>query len=99
MIFPIDIHLGTTVIPSHPVFETLAFFIGYQYFIFLRNKKKLDPLSPNAEWWIIIGMAVGGFVGSRLIAALEDPALFLHPGTWAYYIGGQTIAGAIGGGI
>jgi len=99
MIFPIDIHIGLLVIPSHPVFELLAFFIGYRYFVFLRDKRKSDPLSPNAEWWIIIGMAIGAFVGSRFIAALENPTLFLHSVTWLYYIEGQTIAGGIAGGI
>ncbi len=99
MNFPIDIHIAGIVIPSHPVFEFLAFFVGYRYFIFLRNKKKSDPLLPEAEWWIIIGMAIGAFLGSRIVSALENPGLFLHPPTWMYYIGGQTVAGAIAGGI
>lgn len=99
MIFPIDIHIGSLVIPSHAVFEVLAFFIGYQYYRFLKKQRKSDPLSPEAEWWIIIGMAAGAFIGSRIIAALENPWLFLHSPTWLYYIGGQTIAGGIAGGI
>jgi len=99
MIFPIDIHIGNTIIPSHPVFETLAFFVGYRYFIYLKKKRKIDPLEPDAEWWIIVGMAAGALVGSRLVAALENPGAFLHPGNWIYYIGNQTISGGIAGGI
>ena len=99
MTFPIDFHFGSLIIPSHPVFETLAFFIGYRLFTYLKKKKRVDPLSPESEWWIIIGMAMGAFIGSRLIASLEDPTLFFHPITWMYYVGGQTIAGGLGGGI
>ena len=82
MTFPIDFHFGAITIASHPVFETLAFLVGYRYFLYLKRKKKSDPLSPEAEWWIVVGMAVGAFVGSRGIAALENPSLFLHPVTW-----------------
>ncbi len=99
MVFPIDLHIGAVIIPSHPIFETLAFFIGYRYFLHVKSKNKADPLSPGAEWWIVVGMAVGAFIGSRLVAALEDPSLFAHASTWLYYVGGQTITGGIAGGL
>ncbi len=99
MVFPLVIHIGTTIIAVHPIFELLSFFIGYRYYRYIKEKVKHDPLSPNAEVWIIIGMALGAFILSRLVAALENPALFLHSGTWLYYIGGQTITGGIAGGI
>ncbi len=99
MNFPIDIVFGSIVIPLHPVFELLAFFVGFRFYLFLSKNKKNAPLSPKAEWWIIVGMAGGALIGSRLLAALENPAVFLDAPTWLYYIGGQTIAGGIGGGI
>ena len=99
MTFPINFHFGSVTISSHPVFEILAFFLAYRYFVYLKAKRKNDPLSPEAEYWLIIGMVVGAFIGSRLTAALENPTMFLHSYTWLYYIGGQTIAGGIGGGI
>lgn len=99
MSFPIDLHIGSLVIPSHAVFETLAFFIGYRFYLFLKGKRKEDPLNSDAEWWIVVGIAAGAFIGSRLIAALENPEVFFHSPTWLYYIGGQTIAGGIAGGI
>lgn len=99
MTFPIDIHIGSLLIPSHALFEVLAFFVGYRYYLFLKSRRKADPLSSEAEWWIIIGMAAGAFIGSRLFAALENPTQFLHSVTWLYYVGGQTIAGGIAGGI
>ncbi len=99
MTFPIDISIGNIVIQSHAVFELLAFFIGYRYFIYIRKFKTQDPLSPNAETMIIIGMAIGAFIGSRLIASLENPELFMNPTSWIYYIGNQTIAGGLIGGF
>src|SRR5947207_2720924 len=99
MVFPLDIHIGALTIPSHPIFETLAFFIGYRFYLHLKRKRLREPLSPNTEWWIIVGMAAGAFIGSRLVAASENPALFMSSPTWLYYIGGKTIAGAIAGAI
>ena len=99
MIFPINFHFGSLVIPSHPVFEILAYVVAYKYFTYLKTKKQKDPLSPDAQWWLIIGLSIGGFIGSRITAALEDPTMFFHSYTWLYYIGGQTIAGGIAGGI
>lgn len=99
MTFPVVIHIGSLLIPVHPVFETLAFFVGYWYYLRLKRKRQSSPLSPDAEWWIIVGMAAGAFIGSRFVAALENPSLFLHTPTWLYYIGGQTIAGGIAGGF
>jgi prolipoprotein diacylglyceryltransferase len=97
--FPIDIHIGSLIIPSHPVFEVLGFIVAYAYFQFLKNKKGSGPLSPRAESAIIIGIAVGALIGSRLVAALENPILFFHSPTWLYYLSDQTIAGGIAGGL
>lgn len=99
MPFPIDIHLGTITIASHAVFELLAFFVGYRYYKYLKGKRAVEVLAPHAQTKIIIGMTIGAFLGSRLLAALEHPMLFIHPPAWLYYIGGQTIAGGILGGI
>ena len=99
MTFPIDFHIGSMVIASHPVFELLAFFIGYRYFLYLKYKNNKVPLPPQSEWWIIIGAAIGAFIGSRLISGLENPVAFFDPTTWLYFIGNQTILGGIAGGI
>lgn len=99
MTFPVVLHLGSSIIPVHPIFETLAFFVAYRFYVYLKKRRHSDPLAPDAAWWIIVGMAVGAFVGSRLVAALEDPAQFIHVSSWIYYISNQTIAGALGGGI
>ncbi len=99
MTFPIDIHIGSIFIRSHVFFELLAFFVAYRYYKYLSKSKNTSPLNPNAAWWIIIGMAIGAFLVSRLFAALENPYLFINTTDWIYYIGGQTIAGGVVGGI
>lgn len=98
MTFPIDIHIGSIIIPSHFIFEVLGFYIAYKYYIYLSSKKS-DPLSENHRWLIIIGGAFGALIGSRLLAALERPYLFLHPPSFLFYYENQTIAGGIIGAL
>jgi phosphatidylglycerol---prolipoprotein diacylglyceryl transferase len=98
MNFPIDFHVGSLVIPSHFIFEFLAFTFGYWYYRYLK-KRSSHVLSEETEWVALAGMIIGAFVGSRLIAALENPELFFHPVSWLYYFGSQTVAGALVGGV
>lgn len=56
-------------------------------------------MSGNVKIWYIVGALIGALVGSRLLAALEEPYLFLHPPTWLYYYVNKTIIGGIAGGI
>lgn len=99
MHFPFDLQIGIVTIPIHPVFEFAAFFFGYRFFMYLKNKKKFEPLAPQAELWIIVGMALGAFLGSRIVGALEHPDIISSLTNWLYILGGQTIAGGIAGGI
>jgi phosphatidylglycerol---prolipoprotein diacylglyceryl transferase len=98
MTFPIDIHLGSLVIPSHLFFEFLAFYAAFQYYLILK-KRHTDPLSENNRWLVIVGAALGALIGSRLLAALELPGLFFDPPTLLYYYANKTIVGALIGGI
>jgi prolipoprotein diacylglyceryltransferase len=98
MTFPIDLHIGTVIIPSHFIFEVLAFYVGLRYFFYLLEKQK-DPLSENNRWIVILSGLFGALVGSRLIAALERPYDFLHPHSLLFYIANQTVAGGIIGAI
>ncbi len=98
MTFPIDFHFGALIIPSHPVFEILGLIVAYLYFLHLK-KSGPTPLPPNTESLIIAGLFIGALIGSRIVAALENPTLFFHASTWLYYISDQTIAGGIAGGL
>ena len=99
MSFPLDIYIGSYIIPIHAVLEFFAFAVGYQYFLYRKRNGQPDPLPRDKEWWIIVGMAAGALVLSRLVAALENPELFFSNPGILYYVSGQTITGGLVGGI
>ena len=97
MHFPVNIPLGTSVIPVHFVCETLAYFLGYRYYSYLR-KPSTDLISTNNRLVIFIGAAFGAFIGSHLVGVLENPKL-LSQFTLIYFMGNKTIVGGILGGL
>ncbi len=80
----------------HLITDYLSIFIGMQLYYSLNKKSELDD---TKKIFYILGALIGALVGSRLLAALEDPHLFLHPPTWLYYYLNKTIIGGIAGGI
>lgn len=99
MNFPVNIPIGHATIPSHFVFEMLAFFIGYRYYSRLRQNQT-DLISTENRLWIFIGAAGGAFLFSRIIGNLEDPKLFFDPSThFSYYLNNRTIVGGLLGGL
>ncbi|MBX4196857.1 prolipoprotein diacylglyceryl transferase [Candidatus Pacearchaeota archaeon] len=98
MKFPINFHIGSVAIPSHSVFEILAFFFAFVFYFHLQKKQR-DPLHFSNRESIILGGAIGALLFSRLLASLEDPASFFHPSSFLYYIQGKTIVGGILGAI
>ncbi len=97
MQFPVNIHLGHTVIPVHLVCEVLAYAIGYRYYNYLRRHRH-DPINDNQRMLIFIGAAAGAFLGSHLLGVLEDPAK-LSQMSVAYFMGNTTIIGGLLGGL
>ncbi|MBI3334721.1 prolipoprotein diacylglyceryl transferase [Candidatus Pacearchaeota archaeon] len=96
--FPLDLVLGEIRIPSHLIFDLLAYYLGFSYYLKLRERKG-DFMSPTRRIYLLIGAAIGALLISRLLAALENPALFLNPSSILYYFQGQTIVGGLLGGI
>ncbi len=80
----------------HLFTDYLSIFVGMQLYFFLNKKSSLDS---DKKIWYILGALIGALLGSRLLAALEDPYLFFHPPTWLYYYVNKTIIGGIAGGI
>jgi prolipoprotein diacylglyceryltransferase len=80
----------------HLFTDYLSIFVGMQLYFFLNKKSSVGS---DKKIWYILGALVGALIGSRLLAALEDPYLFLHPPTWLYYYVNKTIIGGIAGGI
>ncbi|MFT7615573.1 MAG: phosphatidylglycerol:prolipoprotein diacylglycerol transferase [Candidatus Woesearchaeota archaeon] len=84
-------------IPLHFLTEVLALTIGFWFFMYLRKGVK-DTISFENRIIIITAAAVGAIIGARLLAALENPALFFDPPSLVYYISGKTIVGGLLGG-
>lgn len=98
--FPIIFKWGYFATSAHFIFELLAFFVGFRYFLWLQ-KAKGDHLPTASRQWAFLGAAAGAFIGSRLLGAMENPALFFHPeGNWLlYFFKSKTIIGALLGGL
>lgn len=95
--FPVNIPLGKSYIPVHFVCETLAYFLGYRYYVYLQ-KQKDDPISSENRLIIFIGAAFGALIGSHLVGVLENPTLLSHFNL-VYLMGNKTIVGGMLGGL
>lgn len=99
MKFPVSLPIGTWSVPLHLIFEVLAFFIAFRYYLFLR-KTKGDIISAENRSWIVIAATFGALAGSRLIGGLEHPellkgtaaAIFFH-----FYQNKTVLGGFLGG--
>lgn len=99
MHFPVEVGIGNFVISAHLLFETLAFAIGFRYFVYLR-KKQADPIQEGNRVWIIIGAAMGAFLFSRILGSLEDPrGWLLADNRLLYFYSNKTIVGGLLGGL
>lgn len=81
----------------HFIFETLAFFIAFRYYIYLR-KNKNDSIDSINRLYIILGATIGALLGSRLLGALENPQVLLSMDLLDIYKS-KTIAGGLLGGL
>ncbi len=81
----------------HLVLEYLAFFIGFQYYRFLR-KKSADLISSTNRLSIIIGAIFGALFLSRFVAFFENPVLHYNQG-WLSILNNKTIMGGLFGGL
>jgi phosphatidylglycerol---prolipoprotein diacylglyceryl transferase len=95
--FPVNIPLGKSSVPVHFVCETLAYFLGYRYYVYLR-KHGSDQISSDKRLIIFIGAAIGALVGSHLVGVLENPPLLSHFNL-IYLMGNKTIVGGFLGGL
>jgi phosphatidylglycerol---prolipoprotein diacylglyceryl transferase len=81
----------------HPVFETLAYTLGYALYRRTRIRSG-DILEDDQRWVVIAAAAIGALLGSRILGLLEQaPRVHL---TWRSLVlpGGKTIVGALLGG-
>nr|WP_068891346.1 prolipoprotein diacylglyceryl transferase family protein [Pedobacter panaciterrae] len=97
MNFPVRFELFGELYHWHYIFETLSFLIGIRVYYFLK-KKVADPISDENRLWIMLGAMIGALIGSRVIAALEDPESIKHLSLLAFF-SNKTIAGGFLGGL
>lgn len=97
MDFPVYLNLGFIKLHPHPVFELLAYFIGFRVYLHTRQKGRLPT---NLAVWVVVGATLGAALGSKLLFWLEDPMATLA--NWndpVYMMGGKTIVGGLLGGL
>jgi phosphatidylglycerol---prolipoprotein diacylglyceryl transferase len=97
MSFPVDFHFGGIIISTHPIFELLAYSVGFRIFLYLR-KKNSDPIKHENRVWILTGAAAGALLFSRLIGIFEDPVIWSNAGV-TELLSNKTIAGGLAGGL
>jgi len=81
----------------HPVFETLAYTVGYA--VYRRSRDRSGDFLPDDYRWLIIAAAsIGALLGSRLLGLLEE--IPISQLTWRNLLlpGGKTIVGGLLGG-
>ncbi|MCU0448834.1 MAG: prolipoprotein diacylglyceryl transferase [Bernardetiaceae bacterium] len=101
-------YISPSLFVLHPLFEVLAYTIGYRYYQWLRRHQG-DPISDPHRLWIFIGAAGGALVGAYLLGALENPNywagqqylnhLLGRSAVVAAALGNKTIVGGLLGGL
>jgi len=82
----------------HLIFEYLAFFIAFRYYISLR-KNSNDEISDKNRLSIILGAIVGALLGSRLIGFLENPLISFNTFNVIHLLNTKSIMGGLFGGL
>lgn len=98
MTIPFEPVIFGHTINIHLILEYVAFFSAYRYYVYLR-KRSDDVISGSNRLSIILGAAIGAFLGSRIIGILETPA-FTMAGSHLYDLyNAKTIMGGLFGGL
>ncbi|MFL1895894.1 prolipoprotein diacylglyceryl transferase [Aquimarina sp. 2-A2] len=82
----------------HLLFEYLAFFVGFRYYVYLR-KRSNDTISSTNRLSIIIGAVFGAFLGSRVFGYLEYPIAISNLTKVLQLLNSKTIMGGLFGGL
>src|SRR4051812_2722512 len=99
MHYPLRFTLGNFSLQAHLFFETLAFFLGFRYFLYLRKIEK-DRIDETNRVRIIIAATFGAFIFSRLLGSLENPDQFIKSDSpFLYFFSCKTIVGGLLGGL
>ncbi len=95
---PFEPEIAGLPINVHLILEYLAFFVAYRYYIFLR-KDRSDTISSSNRISIVLGAALGAFVGSRIMGFLENPVVDVTSVGILQLINLKIIMGGLFGGL
>lgn len=83
----------------HTLFELLAYFIGFRWFLFEKNRLSSHPLqSTDNLISVFIGVLFGALIGAKLLNWAQDPGLAFSDFPRSAFGSGKTIVGALLGG-
>lgn len=82
----------------HLILEYLAFFVAFRYYLFQRRRSK-DPIPDKNRWSILLGAITGAFIGSRVIAFLENPLFPADLNTVLQLLHAKSVMGGLAGGL
>jgi phosphatidylglycerol---prolipoprotein diacylglyceryl transferase len=99
MSFPVYFPLGSLAIHPHWIFESLGYTAGF--YLYRRHRRQSgDVIDSRTRWCVIAAAIVGGFAGSRVLSAFEDPFVLAERWTQPQLLlGGKTIVGGLIGGL
>jgi phosphatidylglycerol:prolipoprotein diacylglycerol transferase len=102
MHFPVYLHILGLRIHPHPFFEGLGYFLGFQLYLLLRRREKRlgrESLSTEDSLRLVLGAAIGAFVGSKILGIIENTPLLLSSRLpMASWLAPKTIVGGLLGG-
>jgi prolipoprotein diacylglyceryltransferase len=91
--------LGPLALHPHAVFESLAYFVGFRLYLWMRSARG-DAIADRHRWAVIAAATLGAAAGSKLISLASDPwATATQVTNLRYLIGGKSIAGGLIGGL
>lgn len=79
----------------HFIFETVAFFLVFKYYVYQKNKK--DHIDSKNRLLIVLGAIIGALIGFRLLGVLENPQGLLHASFMDIYRSKTIIGGLLMG--
>ena len=100
MTFPVYLTLFGPPLHPHLVLESLGYFIGARIYFIQRRRSGESALPLETNLWLLVGCIFGAWTGSKLLAWVESPHLYLELARTnpAALLGGKTIVGGLLGG-
>jgi len=100
MTFPVHLDLFGQPLHPHLVLESLGYFAGARIYFIQRRRSGEAALPLETNLWLLVGCIFGAWTGSKLLAWVESPHLYLEVARTnpAALLGGKTIVGGLLGG-